>query len=532
MTVLRPRLLLVLLACALCLAGCGGARPAAAGAPRGHRLLTIFQDNALLASEPNRFIATLRGLGVNVLRTGIYWSSIAPDPTARHAPRFDASDPASYPANNWAPWDQIDVIAHQLGITPFFTLTGDAPDWATPGSVRYRGRWEPSAAMFEQFVRAVGTRYSGHYIPRGFTGPLPRVNFWSIWNEPNNGVDLAPQAIDANALEVSPRVYRSLVDAAWQGLTASGHTPATDTILIGDLAPHGTSGLGSPGVNGQMFPVRFARALYCLGGDLRPLTGAAAAARGCPTTGGARARFAAAHPGLFDASGFAVHPYEDRQAPDQPTPGATGAGFADFATLPHLTRVLDHAAAVYGVGWRLPLYNTEFGYHTNPPGDQYFNTLPLATAAAYMNETEYLSWRNPRIRSFDQYLLADPARSTGSQFVTGLAFVTGVPKPIYYDAFRLPLWLPRTSAPGGSALRVWGCARPFNQPANGGARTVAIQFATTAAGPWRSVARAGLTRAGGCYFDVAVRFPGSGFVRLAYRVTGAVFHSRTQEITL
>jgi hypothetical protein len=317
-------------------------------------------------------------------------------------------------------------------------------------------------------------------------------------------------------------------------LASSSHTTATDTILIGDLAPHGTSGLGAPGVNGQMYPVRFARALYCLSSTLKPLIGAAAAARGCPTTAAGHARFAAQNPALFQASGFAVHPYEYLDPPTVAEPGLTGAGYVDFASLSHITRLLDGAAAAYGVHRQMPIFNTEYGYHTNPPGDIYGNALPLATAAAYLNETEYLSWRNPRIRSFDQYLLADPAPSSGSDFVSGLEFDNGTAKPIYYDAYRMPLWLPRTRAAGGSALEVWGCARPADSPLAHGPQRVAIQFKRAAhgGGGWRTLRMVKLTAAGGCYFDSYVTFPGSGLVRLAYGRGAGLIHSRSQAITL
>ena len=33
-----------------------------------------------------------------------------------------------------------------------------------------------------------------------------------------------------------------------------------------------------------------------------------------------------------------------------------------------------------------------------------------ALAASYLNWAEYLTWRDPRIRSYDQYLLIDPPR--------------------------------------------------------------------------------------------------------------------------
>ena len=55
------------------------------------------------------------------------------------------------------------------------------------------GIWKPSPSAYGQFVQAVATRYTGHFIPTGNSPPLPRVQFWEVWNEPNWGSSLAPQ---------------------------------------------------------------------------------------------------------------------------------------------------------------------------------------------------------------------------------------------------------------------------------------------------------------------------------------------------
>ncbi len=44
-------------------------------------------------------------------------------------------------------------------------------------------------------------------------------------------------------------------------------------------------------------------------------------------------------------------------------------------------------------------------------------------------------------------------------FTSGLLFANGKPKP-GYAAYRLPLFLPVTSARRGRSLEVWGCVRP------------------------------------------------------------------------
>ncbi len=102
-------------------------------------------------------------------------------------------------------------------------MTVPAPKWATPNPQRedIDATYAPSAAEFAAFVQAVGTRYSGSFVPHPIGGgtppktgggggglpplplpgrrrrrglrqappaqetPLPRVDQWEIWNEPN-----------------------------------------------------------------------------------------------------------------------------------------------------------------------------------------------------------------------------------------------------------------------------------------------------------------------------------------------------------
>ena len=523
-----PRFFGPLIAVALALAGCGGTashRPAAAN-PAG--LISIFESDQLL-STPARTLDQLRSLGVQYVRVMVRWRYVTPEAWATATPaHFDGASPGAYPAANWAPYDAIvrDAQARHIGV--MFDITGGAPNWAmgpgyTPGGAA--GVWRPSATAFGAFVRAVGTRYSGSYEPPGATTPLPRVSFWSIWNEPNLGeADLAPQAIDGSKVEVSPAMYRGLLDAGWAGLHQTGH--GTDTILIGELAPYGQpSGGIYPGTFGYMVPLRFLRALYCVGSSLRPLQGSAAAARDCPTTATGRRNFGREHPALFQASGFAMHPYsQGALAPNAVLP-IDDPDFIYLATISRLARFLDRVTALYGVAHRYPIYSTEYGYQTNPP---FSGNAPVEVAAGYINWAEYLSWRNPRLRSYDQYLLEDPRTGGPSKFVTGLEYASGQRKPLFY-AYRLPIYLPVTAQPHGRRLEVWGCVRPAHfvrAPA-----PAEIQLQRHGQGAFRTIQTVTVSGAG-CYFDVVVRFPSGGIARLAWSYPrGPTIFSRTVAIT-
>jgi hypothetical protein len=534
--------LVALVAVALPIAACGGSNHSSSSSTtttttattpaspptRTTPLISIFGDPAKLLLAPAATLDTVQKLGVQYIRLTVPWAGIAPDPTAAAPPSgFDATSPAAYPDSGWLPYDTIVRDAAARGIGVILDPGAPAPKWASGAGEPAGGLpgvWRPSATEFGQFVQALGARYNGHFTPPSGGPSLPAVHFWSVWNEPNYGPELAPQAIDHSTVEVSPALYRGLVDAAWTGLGQSGH--GRDRILIGEIAPRGITTGDNPGNFSGMVPLRFVRALYCVDASLRPLAGAAATARGCPATAAGSHAFAREHPALFQATGFAVHPYpQGAVAPDQPTPGEPD--YADLSVLPRLESLLDAAQRVYGSGKRFDLYSTEFGYKTNPP---YIAGAPMPLAAEYLNWSEYISWSDPRIRSYNQYLLADPPASSGSRFDTGLEFADGTPKPTL-PAFRMPLFLPVTRAHAGAPLTVWGCVRPAVR-ISGNRPEADIELRPTTGGPFKVLARVPITDASG-YFDTSVRFPASGTVRISWAPPGGpAIHSRGVAVTV
>jgi len=109
-----------------------------------------------------------------------------------------------------------------------------------------------------------------------------------------------------------------------------------------------------------------------------------------------------------------------------------------------------------------------------------------------------------------QYLLEDPPNNKGaySGFASGLEFNTGEHKATY-DAYRLPLYMPKTSVKKGVAAEVWGAARPAPFLTRDGAQSIAIQV------NGKTVQNVKPGRSGG-YFDARVKFTSGGTVRLAY----------------
>ena len=516
-------------------AGCGSSSPAPSPQRAHSNLQSIFESEGLLHTDPALAFKTFKALGADRVRFFLNWNAIAPNPTSAIKPAFDAADPNAYPATGWTLYDTVDRASAAAHVPLDLTVGAPPPLWAAgrgaPAHSHYAAEWRTSARDFGAFMHALGVRYSGRFTPPGSSTPLPRISFWSIWNEPNYGVYLAPQTTDDSKVEIAPTLYRRLVDAAWNGLIGTGHTMATDRILIGETAPRGLSGPGYPGRFSGMVPLRFIRALYCVDTRFRPLRGTAARERGCPATAAASARFRTEHPALFQSSGWADHPYPDALPPTVRTPPPTGDGYADFAALDDLEHTLDRSASAYGSDPRLPIWSTEFGYPTNPPRSTGLAGVPLPDAARYLNESEYLSWRNPRVRSYDQYLLTDPPPGSGSNFVTGLEFYDGAPKPDVYDAYRMPLYLPDTSGAGRHPLEVWGCVRPadYVSRTRHTRQRVAVQFAAGGSPSFRTIATVTLTDPHD-YFDVKVRFPGSGTVRLLWTGSGHPLRSRYQPI--
>lgn len=514
------------------LGGCGGSSgkpqsPPPIG-PQRAGPVSIFTVGAELYTNSVANMDLLQRLGVEVVRLDVNWEAVAPDSTSPHKPPFDARNPNDYPA--MVRYDALirGLTARHIGID--LALIGRPPRWAEgrgAPSPSTQSQWKPSARDYADFVRAVGKRYDGQFVPAGASRPLPRIDLWSVWNEPNIGNNLGPETTQAGSVvEVAPKLYRDLLNAGWSSLHATGH--GGDRILIGELAPAGATFKGAPGLFGAMAPLRFLRALYCVDADYRQLRGTQATQRGCPATAAASAQFVTRNPGLFKASGFAVHPYSFSSLPPN-TRIPNEPDYAELAAMPTLEATLDRLQRVYGSSKKFPIWSTEYGYLTNPPNPQY--TVSPAQAAYYLNWAEYITWQDPRLKSFDQFLIADPPGST--VFATGLETAAGQPKPAF-DAFRMPLYLPVTSGAANQPLLVWGEVRPAPDAAR---RThlhqhVQLQFKPASGGGFTTIKTVQLSNPHG-YFEVRQAFRSSGSVRLRWTYpNGQAVFSRTVKLTL
>ncbi|MFL5896139.1 MAG: hypothetical protein ACJ76Z_13645, partial [Thermoleophilaceae bacterium] len=279
------------LAAALVAATAAAAAPAPAAASATQE--TILMDDAQIvyaqADAVDQRLAEIKALGVDRIRVSVYWRLLAPAPDQKQKPDpgYPESDPRFYGPGKWDRYDRIAALAAKHGLGVLFTVTGPAPVWATGtpqgGRSDVEDTWEPNPGDYKDFVAAVGTRYSGSYRdehvqpslipllpPTVEQGPvLPRVDHWSIWNEPNHGGWLTPQWLPGpdgkHLVPASPRFYRPLVDAAWSALHGTGH--GGDTILLGETAPRG---LHNAGLTRGLRPLRFIRELYCVAANGKP----------------------------------------------------------------------------------------------------------------------------------------------------------------------------------------------------------------------------------------------------------------------
>jgi len=452
---------------------------ALAGSPAGGRHLetTIQDDAVLLGSAP----ATVREaaeriawLGADRVRITAGWSALAPEPGSRRRPGrpFDPRDPATYPREAFLRLDRAVKAARAARLDVMLDLAFWAPRWAVRRAVApaHRQTWRPDPTEFGHFAAAVARRYDGTYPdPERQGARLPAVRMWTTWNEPNSRTFLRPQWVRraGSWRPASPHVYRAMHNAAYDELERSSPHNA---VLVGGTAATGSRVPGRGGVP----PLRFLRELACVDDALRPLS--------TPECRDFRA---------LRAHGYAHHPYSRFATPATSDPDPDAAPLADAKRLQGLLSALHEAGRIQR---RLPLYQTEYGYETNPPDPT--ATFDLQRQAQFVGWSTYLAWRDWGTRMFSQFLLRDidPRQSMRrpgqtrywSDFQTGLFFADGTPKPAA-QAFRLPFWAEARTVGGQPVVVLFGGVRSARQ------RAVVRVERRGGAGPWVPIAVSGET---------------------------------------
>lgn len=488
---------------------------------------TLQDDAALLHQSPaqvRQAVFAMKDLGVDRVRVTAGWSVLAPRAGGSQKPAapFEATDSSTYPQAGFEALDRVVRDSYEFGMKVQIDLAFWAPRWATARrSVDpERQRYIPDPTEFAKFATAIAGRYSGRFTdPRhGILTPLPHVDLYTTWNEPNKVTFLQPQyqRFHHRWRPYSPHVYRPMHEQAYSAIKA---VDPEDKVLIGGLASKG----GKPGVGGVP-PLEFLRTLACVTRSMKPLR--------VPEC---------RHVGMLHADGLSLHPYSLKV-----TPG-TKANNRDNLYLADLQRaddLVDQLAQHGRIDSHWPLYVTEYGYESKPP-DPSARFSP-AQQARNLGWATFLANSDPSVREFAQFLLKDSGVSGSggttqdgehrNGFQTGLLFSDGAPKPAA-QAFKYPLFLSYSVDENGTpGLLVYGGVRPGNgtqvvrleRRAPNGIDWLPVQTTTTNCNPEDAEF---LTDPNG-FFRRAAPWEGPGYYRLAwFSAVGTVEYGATIHVT-
>ena len=493
------------------------AKPKAApSSSRG--LETILQDDGLLLYRPQAeveaAVARMRELGIDRVRITASWSSLTRTPEAEAKPAdFNAADPGAYEQARWSGLDTAIRAIRAAGMKVLVDIGFWAPHWATddPPGPRARSNIDPQA--FADFATAVALRYSGAFTPpaeaggpapeptedatligelvqplvpfplpqlpppvgpapgahapqapgAAVAGPLPSVDRFVIWNEPNHQGLLLPQWKSDGTTPASPAVYRAMLRAGYAAVKAVRRTAS---VLIGN-----TSSTGGERGKGPVPPLEFLRELACVNAKLKP------------RTTGDCAGFT-----QLPGDGWAHHPYSQNERPERVSDPKRERGDLRLADTPVLARTLDRLVRIGRLARaNRNVYLTEFGYETKGiPGRP---RIDETQQARWMTWAEYIADRVPAVKSFAQFLLRDqppsPVRVSQSdkrpygEYSTGLLHIDGTEK-VVARTFLAGLFA--QLRPAGKVL-VYGRLR-----LGAGSRVIVLQRRVRG-GAWKRVAR-------------------------------------------
>jgi hypothetical protein len=452
---------------------------------------SVMQDDGQIMAQNdehrNDALDEIKALGVDVVKIGALWRTYSPDPTSNSKPNVDTTDPSNY---SWGALQSAVDGIRARGMEPWIMVSTPGPNWATAQSTAstQEGVYKPSPAEFGKFAEAIAKQF-------------PEVDIWSEGNEPNFQYWLWPQVGKGN-VSLSAVHYRKMYVAARDGLRKAPGTSG-DQILFGGLAPRAF--LPKPGQRATQ-PVTFLQDFFCLDKTNKPLKGAAAKAREC--TGKYK---------KIDATGFAYHPYT---VAGGPLVKPTSLDDAPIAYLKRIYRVLDKAAAYKRLSKRkIPLWNAEFGYQSDPPD---IFQASISKIPGFLNTAEYLSYKDPRVKTYHQFQLIDDAATVSAPvgssdryagFQSGLRFEDGSRKFGVYTGYQFPLMVFKTTL--SSTVKVWGGVRA-KQPG------VPIEVQAKIGGSFKTLKT---INTGGRYFNTVIKT--SGAASKNYRLLVGDDESRT-----
>lgn len=272
-----------------------------------------------------------------------------------------------------------------------------------------KSTYEPSPTALADFATAAATRYSG-----SFEG-LPRVRYWSIWNEPNLSAFLNPQTV--NGKPFAPGWYRAMLNAAADAI----HSVHADNVVVaGETAPFWNA--KAP----QMAPFTFMEQVLCLGEKTVRDKASGKTKLVYKPTCGQRAK--------FDV--WAHHPYTE----GGPSLHAAVHGDASLGDLPRMRAVLNAAIAANHVvsKQKIRFWVTEFSWDTDPPDPK---GVPPQLEARWIPLALYGAWK-AGVSNFTWALLRDFSMSEsymqgGLYYRSDSGISSDTAKPAL-QAFRFP----------------------------------------------------------------------------------------------
>jgi hypothetical protein len=331
------------------------------------RMWIGFHDDPSFRWEADRTSMLDRAKATNatMFRAVVTWADVAKTRPARATNPFD-------PAYRLDDVDQLVRDAQARGMEVLLTIWG-TPRWANGGKgPAYLPR---RLGDLTNFARALASRYSGRY--QGY----PFVRFFSVWNESNLQLFLAPQ-FDSKGRSVAPRNYARLYAAAYAGIKAGNRRAQVgmgETSSAGRDRPlKGKSGTHSPG--------RFAQLV------------------------------AQANPRLkFDAWAHHPYPVPVNMKPTQRVKWPN----VSLASLPRFEKSLDTWFKRKGIR----IWITEYGHETKPGEPR---GISEAQQATYIRQTLSILRKDPRVDMFIWFVFQDTPTSL---WQSGLYRLNGSVKP-------------------------------------------------------------------------------------------------------
>ena len=433
-----------------------------------------------MLGQPDATAAEFAALGADVVKIQLYWDDVAP-PGRRKPAGFDASQPVELPLGHLSRCDQRD---HRRGHA---ALREHRRARAKMGDATGEGEPAPGAPARRSSVSS--RRPSGRQFPN--------VHIWSIWNEPNLYSWLSPQR--KGGVPQSPSIYRRLYLAGHAALRRHRPRQRQDPARRADAARRNLVPKAPP----ARVPARDGVPRQ----QLSPV----------PRPGGPRTRMRAGrpHPDLrarlppVHAARRPRDPRRSRRRRDRRARARhedarrarpTGQAPAQAAALDHRVRLPDESAR--------PLLRRD-----------------AEARAAFMDASEFIAFRDPRIASYSQYTLKDdPPRPSGGrpfQRWSTLAVRAAV-RQRKGEAVRVRSVPP--AVPG--ALARPGCGRAVRRRAHR-RRAVATIEAKAPGGRYRSIASLPVNENG--YFRQIVRLKKAYRHKFRVRLGGL---SRTKRSTV